>query len=91
MARPPTFPLRHFCSALAADAELLSRYCLTSLRVAKFRPAFNLLELDGVDLRRKPIETREATLVWLIRKVGPGLLKEHLAHPDRRHACTLGL
>jgi hypothetical protein len=43
MAGPPTFPLRHFRSALAADygwaiAEWLSRYCPTCLRVAKFRP-----------------------------------------------------
>jgi ATP-dependent DNA ligase len=32
--------------------------------------AFDLLELDGVDLRREPIETRKATLASLLR--GPG-------------------
>jgi hypothetical protein len=33
--------------------------------------AFDLLELDGLDMRREPIETRKATLASLLRKCKP--------------------
>ena len=60
-----------------------------------FLYAFDLLELDGQDLRREPIETREATLASLLRRSLPGLrLNEHLAHDGEsvfRHACKMGL
>jgi ATP-dependent DNA ligase len=48
--------------------------------------ALDLLELDGQDLRREPLETRKATLASLLRGSLPGLrLVEHLAHDrDRR-------
>ena len=56
--------------------------------------AFDLLELDGEDLRREPFETRKATLTSLLRGCLPGLrLNEHLAQPGDlvfRHACKLG-
>jgi len=59
-----------------------------------FLYAFDLLELDGQDLRREPLETRKATLANLLRSCGPGLqLVEHLAHDGDvvfRHACRLG-
>ena len=57
--------------------------------------AFDLLELDGEDLRREPLETRKATLASLLRGGPPGLrLNEHLSHPGDvvfRHACKMGL
>ena len=57
--------------------------------------AFDLLELDGQDLRREPFETRKATLTSLLRGSLPGLrLNEHLVQPGElvfRHACKLGL
>jgi ATP-dependent DNA ligase len=57
--------------------------------------AFDLLELDGQDLRREPFETRKATLASLLRGSLPGLrLNEHLAHDGEsvfRHACKIGL
>jgi bifunctional non-homologous end joining protein LigD len=58
--------------------------------------AFDLLELDGVDLRREPFEVRKATLASMLRKARAGVqLNEHLAHPDAevvfRHACKMGL
>jgi bifunctional non-homologous end joining protein LigD len=60
-----------------------------------FLYAFDLLELDGQDLRREPFETRKATLASLLRGSLPGLrLNEHLAHPGDavfRHACKMGL
>jgi hypothetical protein len=37
-----------------------------------FLYAFDLLELDGRDLRREPLETRKATLASLLRFCGRG-------------------
>jgi hypothetical protein len=46
-----------------------------------FLYAFDLLELDGTDLRREPFETRKATLASLLRGSLPGLrFNEHLTH-----------
>jgi hypothetical protein len=57
--------------------------------------AFDLLELDGADLRREPFETRKATLASLLRGSLSGVrLNEHLTHPGDvvfRHACKMGL
>ena len=63
---------------------------------AVFLFAFDLLELDGRDLRREPLEVRKATLASVLRKAGPGLqLNEHLEHEDGDvvfwHACKMGL
>jgi bifunctional non-homologous end joining protein LigD len=52
---------------------------------AVFLFAFDLLELDGRDLRREPFEVRKATLASVLRKAGHGLqLNEHLEHEDGR-------
>src|SRR5262245_48839510 len=57
--------------------------------------AFDLLELNGHDLRREPLEVRKATLRSLLVKVGPGLRwNEHIEGDGEtifRHACKLGL
>ena len=46
-----------------------------------FLYAFDLLELDGTDLRREPIEVRKATLASILRKSRPGVrLNVHLEH-----------
>jgi ATP-dependent DNA ligase len=46
--------------------------------------AFDLLELNGADLRREPIEVRKATLASILRKSRPGVrLNEHLEHELR--------
>jgi bifunctional non-homologous end joining protein LigD len=60
-----------------------------------FMFAFDLLELDGQDLRREPLDTRKATLASLLRGGRPGVrLNDHLEHEDGgvvfRHACALG-
>jgi bifunctional non-homologous end joining protein LigD len=55
--------------------------------------AFDLIELDGDDLRSLPIETRKATLASLLRKPGALRLSEHIAADGLRvfaHACRLG-
>ena len=48
-----------------------------------FLYAFDLLELDGADLRREPIEVRKTTLASVLRKSRPGVrLNEHLDYPE---------
>ena len=57
--------------------------------------AFDLLELDGDDLRREPLVTRKATLASLLSKASSGiLLNQHFEHDGPTvfaHACKLGL
>ena len=58
--------------------------------------AFDLIELDGEDLRLEPLEVRKATLASLLRRAAPGLrFNEHLDEQDGplvfAHACKLGL
>ena len=61
-----------------------------------FLYAFDLLELNGDDLRREPIEVRKATLASILRKARHGVrLNEHLEHDCGltvfQHACKMGL
>ena len=60
-----------------------------------FLVAFDLLGLNGRDLRREPIEIRKAGLARLLRNAKPGLqLSEHIEHDAAivfEHACKLGL
>jgi bifunctional non-homologous end joining protein LigD len=61
-----------------------------------FLYAFDLLELDGADVRREPIEVRKATLASILRKSRHGVrFNEHLEHPDGaevfQHACKMEL
>jgi bifunctional non-homologous end joining protein LigD len=55
---------------------------------------FDLLEFDGQDLRREPIERRKGALAKLLRKAPVRLqLNEHIEEPGDvvfRHACKLG-
>ena len=56
--------------------------------------AFDLIELDGEDLRRRPIEHRKAKLAKLIRVPRAGIvLNEHYEGDGEivfQHACKLG-
>ena len=61
-----------------------------------FLYAFDLIELNGDDLRRDPLEVRKATLASVLAKAAPGLrYNEHMEHDDGetmfRHACKMGL
>ena len=60
-----------------------------------FLYAFDLLELNGKDLRREPFEVRKATLASVLRKGMSGLrINEHLDYSGDivfRHACKTGL
>ena len=55
--------------------------------------AFDLLELDGEDLRRKPIERRKALLARLLKEHSSLVLNEHYEGDGAivfREACWLG-
>jgi hypothetical protein len=56
-----------------------------------FLYAFDLIELNGEDLRREPFETRKATLASLLKRAAPGLrLNEHIEADGPTvfaHAC----
>jgi ATP dependent DNA ligase domain len=61
-----------------------------------FLYAFDLIELNGDDMRRGPLEVCKATLASVLAKAAPGLrLCEHLDHADGAivfaHACKMGL
>src|SRR4249919_865955 len=57
-----------------------------------FLYAFDLLELNGADLRKEPIEVRKGTLASILRQSRPGVrLNEHMEHPEGAHACKMGL
>jgi bifunctional non-homologous end joining protein LigD len=56
--------------------------------------AFDLLELDGQDLKREPLLTRKTTLLSLLKGAPHGILyNEHMEGDGAmifRHACRLG-
>jgi hypothetical protein len=53
-----------------------------------FLYAFDLIELDGEDLRRDPLEVRKATLASMITRAEPGIrLNEHLE--DEARSCSV--
>jgi ATP-dependent DNA ligase len=60
-----------------------------------FLYAFDLLELNGGDLRNEPLEVRKATLQSLLRNAKPGVrYNEHLNGDGQtifNHVCKLGL
>src|SRR5262249_11546058 len=60
-----------------------------------FLYAFDLIELNGDDLRRDPLEVRKATLASIVAKASPGIrFNEHLEGDGPTvfaHACKMGL
>jgi bifunctional non-homologous end joining protein LigD len=60
-----------------------------------FLYAFDLIELNGDDLRRDPLEVRKATLASIVTKASPGIrFNEHMEGDGSTvfaHACKLGL
>src|SRR5512132_1775983 len=68
---------------------------ITGSQLHAARYAFDLIELDGDDLRREPLDVRKATLASLLRRSATGLrLNEHIEADGPTvfaHACKLGL
>jgi bifunctional non-homologous end joining protein LigD len=60
-----------------------------------FLYGFDLIELNGDDLRREPLAVRKATLASVLAKTAPGLrLNEHIEADGPTvfaHACKMGL
>ena len=60
-----------------------------------FLYALDLIELNGDDLRRDPLEVRKATLASIVAKASPGIrFNEHIEGDGPTvfaHACKLGL
>jgi bifunctional non-homologous end joining protein LigD len=60
-----------------------------------FLYAFDLIELNGDDLRRDPLEVRKATLASILVKARPGIrFNEHIEGDGPTvfaHACKMGL
>jgi bifunctional non-homologous end joining protein LigD len=60
-----------------------------------FLYAFDLIELNGDDLRREPLEVRKATLASVLAKAASGIrLNEHIQADGPTvfaHACKMGL
>jgi bifunctional non-homologous end joining protein LigD len=60
-----------------------------------FLYAFDLIELNGDDLRRDPLEVRKATLASVLTKAGPGIrFNKHIEGDGPTvfaHACKMGL
>src|SRR5262249_32062653 len=60
-----------------------------------FLYAFDLIELNGDDLRRDPLEVRKATLASIVAKAQPGIrFNEHIEGDGPTifaHACKMGL
>jgi bifunctional non-homologous end joining protein LigD len=69
--------------------------CLCIERPASWHFPFDLIELDGRDLRRETIETRKAALLKLLRKSDYGIFLNEQVEDDAaivfQHACKLGL
>jgi bifunctional non-homologous end joining protein LigD len=84
---------------VCCDERGLARFEVLRRRrneAAAFLYALDLLELDGTDLRREPIEVRKAMLASVLRKARHGVrLNEHLEHDCGltvfQHACKMGL
>ncbi len=83
--------------AIAVDENGLSVFDLLRYRRqdrAVTLCAFDLLELDGVDLRREPIEVRKRTLAGLLRRQHRGITFNRHFNGDGaiiyKHACALG-
>jgi bifunctional non-homologous end joining protein LigD len=104
-SRPGNDLTDRFPLIVEALARLRSRSCIVaqfnriryrSYDGTVFLYAFDLIELNGDDLRRDPLEVRKATLISVVAKAGPGIrFNEHMECDDGdavfRHACKMRL
>jgi bifunctional non-homologous end joining protein LigD len=95
-----TLPAR--CSVIDGEAIACDERGLSVFDMIRWRQhdaavtlcAFHLLELDGGDLRREPIEVRKATLKGLLRRAQTGITINRHFEVDGtivyEQACSLG-
>jgi bifunctional non-homologous end joining protein LigD len=85
--------------AVACDDNGLTNFDRVRYRrndASVFLCAFDVIEVNGDDLRRDPLEVRKATLANIVARAGHGIwFNDHLEDEDGktvfRHACKLGL
>src|SRR5215813_6694545 len=84
--------------AVACDDNGVASFNLIRYRRhddSTFLYAFDLIELNGDDLRCDPLEVRKATLASIVAKAARGIrFNEHIEGDGEtvfRHACKLGL
>src|SRR5262249_2225466 len=84
--------------AVACDDNGVASFDLIRYRRhddSTFLYAFDLIELNGDDLRRDPLEVRKARLASVLAKASPGLrFNEHIEADGPTvfaHACKMGL
>jgi bifunctional non-homologous end joining protein LigD len=78
-----------------AGVSSFDRICYRQNDACVFMWAFDLIELDGDDLRLDPLEARKDALATLLIRAAPGVrLNEHMEEDGPlvfHHACKLGL
>jgi len=84
--------------AVACDENGVASFDLVRHQHANesiFLYAFDLIEQNGDDLRRDPLEVRKAALASIVAKAGPGIrFNEHMEGDGPTvfaHACKMGL
>ena len=84
--------------AVACDDNGVASFNLIRYRRhddSTFLYAFDLIELNGDDLRRDPLAVRKATLASIVAKASPGIrFNEHIEGDGPTvfaHACKMGL
>jgi bifunctional non-homologous end joining protein LigD len=84
--------------AVACDKNGVASFNLVRYRhhdESVFLYAFDLIELNGDDLRPNPLESRKATLETILAKAASGIHFNEQIEGDGetvfRHACKLGL
>ena len=84
--------------AAACDDNGVASFDLIRYRChddSTFLYAFDLIELNGDDLRHDPLEVRKATLASIVAKASPGIrFNEHMEGDGPAifvHACKMGL
>jgi bifunctional non-homologous end joining protein LigD len=84
--------------AVACDDNGVASFDLIRYRRhddSTFLYAFDLIELNGDDMRRDPLEVRKATLASILVKASPGIrFNEHIEGDGPTvfaHACKMGL
>ena len=99
----PCLRLRSRSCIIDGEAVACDENGVTSFNRVRYRRhdesiflyAFNLIELNGDDLRGDPLEGRKETLAMILAKAGSGIrFNEHLQGDGEtvfHHACKLGL
>jgi ATP-dependent DNA ligase len=65
---------------------------VTTANDSVFLYAFDLIELNGDDLRRDPLQVRKATLVSILAKARPGIrFNEHIEGDDPNNKDADGI